>query len=125
MYSKTLLFPVFRQTLRDEGKSEEEIETRVKRRRRRNTKIIRNRTLRRATQEGGPASIIWDADNPSIHSFELLANKDDPESGTTMTIATYFKERYKMPLKFPHMPAIFIKDKMVQFGAFGTGTECI
>lgn len=72
---------------------------------------MQNKTLRKEkTQEGGPASIIWDADDPSIHSFELLANKEDLESGTMMTIATYYKERYNMPLMYPHMPAIFIKD---------------
>ena len=110
MYSKRC-FPAFQQKLRDEGKSEEEIETKVKWRRRRNTKILQNKSLRRkGSQEDGPAPIIWDADDPSVHSFELLTDKDDPKSGTMTTIAAYFKERHNMPLNYPHLPAIFIKD---------------
>lgn len=103
----TLCFQDFRQTLMTEGKSNEEIELKIQRRRRRNTKVILNRTLRKGKHEGAPDPIIWDCDDPSIHSFEVT----DPEDVThKVTIATYFKERYNMPLKFPRGPAIYVKD---------------
>jgi hypothetical protein len=95
--------------LKEEGKSEVEIEQKIIASRRRNTKSFRNKSIRRSED------IIWD---PSQHTFPLQAKgkaqeenePSAPDPVQTVTVAEYFRLRYKMTLRFPKMPLVFLTE---------------
>jgi hypothetical protein len=95
------LRPEFEKRMKDKGKTDEDIN-------RMSLTVRMNKTMKRlddATTEG----IMWGADDPSVHKFEV---KDrDGENPVTHTVASYFKERYNIVLRYPKMPLIFIGGK--------------
>ena len=58
-------------------------------------------------------SIIWGADDPALYSFTERRKKGDDESKPLKeyTIVSYFRERYRIEIKYPKMPIVFLGDK--------------
>jgi len=108
--------PEFRKRVLDRGKSEEWI-------RRKLTEVRRNCRMKPDVKANG-RSIIWSCDDPNEYSFLVEPRKpykkdDQTEEeheaiinalppGVTHTLASYYKEKKGISLKFPYMPAVFI-----------------
>ena len=58
-------------------------------------------------------SIIWGADDPALYSFTERRRKGDDETKPLKeyTVVSYFKERYRINIKYPKMPIVFLGDK--------------
>lgn len=95
----------YRAKLLAEGKSESEIAEKLKQSRRRNTKVYRNKKLMKTDD------LDWGADLEQ-QSFEYK-HKGAPEDqpGEIVTIERYFLLKYKMKIRFPKMPIVFLRDR--------------
>jgi hypothetical protein len=90
----------FRQKLLEEGKSEDEIDRKIKAKNKFNTRVYRNVRIE---------SIVWSGEDPSA-MFEFKPRGSPPEeSGRMVTVVEYFEIHHKIKLRFPKMPLIIIK----------------
>ena len=67
-----------------------------------------NKLLREDTVKH--CKIIWSACDPNLHSFEFEDRKNGGEK-KMVTVADYFWIRYRIKLKYPHMPLVFLGNK--------------
>ena len=88
----------------EEEKSPAEIEDKLKKSRRRNTKQYRNKTFKPKD------TLKWAADDPR-DEFPVTprgAPEDDPP--VMMTVARYFQDIIRLPVRYPKMPLVQVKD---------------
>lgn len=92
------------------------IEQRILHRRKKNTRVYKNKRLSRWSNQDSTDStnppIIWDAASKDEHEFELPPKEDSRQDAPVVktTVARYFAEKHELPLDFKHMPAIFLRD---------------
>lgn len=93
-------FLAFRQKLLEEGKSEADIDRKIKSRNKFNTRVYRNVRI---------DSIVWNGEDPSA-MFEYKPRGAPPgENARMVTVAEYFEIHHKIKLRFPKMPLFIIK----------------
>ena len=98
--------PAFRKKLLEEGKSEADIDRKIKARRKSNTKVYRNVRV-----EG----IVWNGEDPT-EMFEHKPRGAPPEEADRIiSVAEYFKIHHNIPLRFPRTPLLILKGgKMIR-----------
>jgi hypothetical protein len=89
----------------EKEKSPAEIEDKLKTFRRRNTKQYRNKRIQPRD------ALKWAADDPCEYDFPVTprgAPEDDPP--VRMTVARYFQDIIHLPVRYPKMPLVQVKD---------------
>ena len=89
--------------MKEKGFNDEEIK-------RKNIRVRRNKFIK-ADQEHNSAMITWGADDPDLHSFPERKRVEDGVPPKIYTVASYFKEKYNITLKYPKMPIVFLGNK--------------
>lgn len=61
-------------------------------------------------------TIIWRADDPDMHSFVVrkkgaTSEEGKEEEGETHTVASYYRTKYGIQLRYPHLPIVNIGKK--------------
>jgi hypothetical protein len=100
----------YKKILVEKQLADDVIQERIAHRRRKNIRLYRNKRLFRPSEDT-TVPIIWDADSKEAE-FVLRPKRGAPEDAPIerMTVAQYFAEKQRLPLRFKHMPAIFLQD---------------
>eukprot|EP00559_Dactyliosolen_fragilissimus_P005779 CAMPEP_0184858258 /NCGR_PEP_ID=MMETSP0580-20130426/3389_1 /TAXON_ID=1118495 /ORGANISM="Dactyliosolen fragilissimus" /LENGTH=1354 /DNA_ID=CAMNT_0027354333 /DNA_START=16 /DNA_END=4080 /DNA_ORIENTATION=+ len=93
--------PSFVERMKSKGKSEKEID-------RMSVSVFRNKRMLR-DQKFGNTGIIWAADDPELHSFELKPRGSAEDAPVVKhTVASYYREKYRLNLRYPKLPIVYV-----------------